>query len=571
MPMLADGKQWQTAKKTSIGSRRLVEPMRPFPPYLLQVTAGNPTVDANRASRRSPPKETRLVFFQGRPTVMTAWDRGDTSVGQPYTKPFLTVPQQVELLIERGLDVDTPEYAASLLRRIGYYRLSGYWHLFREFESSPAPQPGASAAAYEPDGVRLERRKSTFIAGSTLKNVHRIYDFDRALRMRIFDALEMVEVSLRFRIGHMLGRSHAYAHRDPAHLLPDFTRHVDNTPGLVYSRWLDSNHAAWLREVDREESRSSETFVAHFTAKYGGPLPVWVVTEILSFGTLSRLYSGMERADQDRIAAAFGILNKVPSGDGSLAGNWLNHLRYIRNTCAHHARLWNKNMTVQLAEPVGIPELAHLAAPRTRSRVYGTLAVLAFLTERIHPGNGWRNDTLEFVRENVDDLGLDLALLGFPGDWSSLDIWQPNYIPSHQDWDQKQELLDQLQTIPAGEAGRMLRPENRPAEGSKWVRYLRDKGFLLGLRLATAYEYPVFQLDTETGNVHAIVSVANSRLLGNPRLATPQDVAAAQWAAARWWATSTPEAGDRSPMELFNNGELTAELLAHLLPHTSRS
>ncbi|MGV8882855.1 MAG: Abi family protein [Rhodoglobus sp.] len=486
-------------------------------------------------------------------------------MGQPYTKPFLTVSEQIDRLTERGLDIGTPEYATSLLQRIGYYRLSGYWHLFRELEPSPARPPGEPTVADET--ARLERRKSTFVTGSALGTVHKIYDFDRALRMRIFDALEMVEVSLRFRIGHMLGRSHAYAHRDPAHLLPEFTGHTGSTPELVYSRWLDSNHAEWLREVDREESRSSETFVAHFTTKYGGPLPVWVVTEILSFGTLSRLYSGMERSHQDRIAAAFGILNSVPSGDGSLTGNWLNHLRYIRNTCAHHARLWNKNITVQLAEPTGIPELAHLTATKPRSRIYGTLAVLAFLTERIHPGNGWRIDTLQFVRDKVDDLGLSLNLLGFPKNWEILDIWQPSYTSSHHDWDQKQELLDQLQTLPAGEAGRALRPDEDQAKRSKWVRYLRDKGFLLGLRLATSYEYPAFQLDSVTGNVHRIVSTANSRLLGNPKTATPEDADAARWAAARWWTTKRA-VDDHSPLDLFAAGELDDDLLHQLLPPT---
>lgn len=486
-------------------------------------------------------------------------------MGQPYTKPFLTVSQQVDRLTERGLDIGTREYATSLLQRIGYYRLSGYWHLFRELESSPTPPPGAPTA--ESDTAHSERRKSTFATGSTLGTVHKIYDFDRALRMRIFDALEMVEVSLRFRIGHMLGRSHAYAHRDPAHLLPEFTGHAGSTPELVYSRWLDSNHAEWLREVDRQESRSSETFVSHFTTKYGGPLPVWVVTEILSFGTISRLYSGMERSHQDRIASAFGILNRVPSGDGALTGNWLNHLRYIRNTCAHHARLWNKNITVQLAAPNGIPELAHLTSTKARSRIYGTLAVLAFLTERIHPGNGWRIETLQFVRENIDDLGMSLNLLGFPDGWETLDIWQSSYTSSHHDWHQKQELLDQLQTIPVGEAGGILRPNETPEKRSKWIRYLRDKGFLLGMRLATSYEYPAFQLDPETGNVHPIVSTANSRLLGNPKASTPEEADTARWAAAHWWTTK-PAAGGHSPLDLFISGQLVPEVLDQLLPPT---
>lgn len=483
-------------------------------------------------------------------------------MGQQYKKPFLTISEQVEHLAERGLDVESHEYATSLLQRVGYYRLSGYWHLFRELKTSPATNAAADEVGHH------ERRESTFVQGSALRTVHKVYELDRELRMRVFDALEMVEVALRFRVGHILGRAHAYAHRDPSHLLPDFTGHVDNRPELSYSAWLESSHAEWLSEVDREEKRSSETFVAHFKSKYGGPLPVWVVTEILSFGTLSRLFSGMERAHKDQIAAAFGIINTVPNGDGSLAGNWLNHLRYIRNTCAHHARLWNKNITVQLAEPNGIPELAHLSDERTRSRVYGTLAVLAFLTERIQPGSLWRADTIRFLSENIAEIGLNLRQLGFPEGWDQLEIWQTSYTPSHRDWDQKQQLLDQLKSIPAGEAGRLLRPEESAKKRLDYVRYLRGKGHLLGLRLATAYEYPEFQFDPKTAQVHPVVSSANSRLLGDIKRMTPKEVDATQWAAARWWATAS-SAGGSAPAELIAAGELTQELLDKMLPPSS--
>lgn len=467
---------------------------------------------------------------------------------QPYAKPFLTVAQQAGRLRERGLDIGSADYAESLLRRIGYYRLSGYWYLFRE------PDPSG-------DGVR----RSTFASGSSLRTVHQIYDFDRALRMRVFDALEMVEVALRFRIGHLLGRDHVYAHRDPTYLLPSFTGQDSQHPALSYSRWLDSDHAGWLREVNREESRSSETFVEHVTAKYGGPLPIWVATEIMSFGTLSRLFSGMPSTQKNRIAAAFGIVDAVPNGDGSLAGNWLNHLRYIRNTCAHHARLWNKNLTVQLAEPRGIPELAHLSDPATRTRVYGTLAVLSYLTERIHPGCGWREATFAFVRSTAESLDLQLSQLGFPEDPADLDLWKSTYVPSRPDLAGKQEVLDQIGTMSSTEAGALLRPDERPAKRGSWLRYLRTRRRLLGLRLASSYEYPRFQLDPSTGDVYPIVATANARLLLDPRSATPEQVDSAEWAAARWWVTPSGP-GESSPQELVDAGDLDPARLDSLLP-----
>lgn len=48
-----------------------------------------------------------------------------------YTKPYLTIPQQLALLQSRGMQISDIEKATHALERIGYYRLSGFWHPFR--------------------------------------------------------------------------------------------------------------------------------------------------------------------------------------------------------------------------------------------------------------------------------------------------------------------------------------------------------------------------------------------------------------------------------------------------------
>ncbi len=75
--------------------------------------------------------------------------------------------------------------------------------------------------------------------------------------------------------------------------------------------------------------------------KYGLPLPIWVVCEIWDFGTLSTLFAGMTKADQDEIA------NKYRISDGQVLASWLRSLNYLRNVCAHHSRLWNRNIVDQ--------------------------------------------------------------------------------------------------------------------------------------------------------------------------------------------------------------------------------
>lgn len=59
------------------------------------------------------------------------------TLNSTYSKPFLTVPQQIEQLEARGMDCGNVVVAYEALEKYGYYRLSGYWHPYRK---SPVPQ-----------------------------------------------------------------------------------------------------------------------------------------------------------------------------------------------------------------------------------------------------------------------------------------------------------------------------------------------------------------------------------------------------------------------------------------------
>ncbi|MDP3268324.1 MAG: hypothetical protein Q8M40_04680 [Legionella sp.] len=52
-----------------------------------------------------------------------------------YNKPYLTFEQQLELLKSRGLEVTNDITALEYLRRLGNYRLSGYWDPCRKIIS----------------------------------------------------------------------------------------------------------------------------------------------------------------------------------------------------------------------------------------------------------------------------------------------------------------------------------------------------------------------------------------------------------------------------------------------------
>ena len=119
-------------------------------------------------------------------------------------KPWRSFQEQLETLKARGLLVDNDSAALDYLRRIGYYRLSGYWYPLRMID------PIASAAQRKPV------RRDEFVPGSRFEDVVRLYVFDKKLRLLALDALERIEMAVRVDVAHLLGK------RDPlAHLRAD--------------------------------------------------------------------------------------------------------------------------------------------------------------------------------------------------------------------------------------------------------------------------------------------------------------------------------------------------------------
>ncbi|MFC6158185.1 Abi family protein [Kribbella jiaozuonensis] len=315
-----------------------------------------------------------------------------------YFKPHLTFADQVGLLKSRGLIIDDEAEAERLLSVIGYYRLSGYWYSFRRPLNSVL-------------------RDDNFLEGTTFRQVVQLYDVDRRLKLQLLDALERIEIALRVMIGFTLGRRGAYAHLDASNLDGRFRRSDGRRPS-TYDRWLHKVLAA--------QTRSSEDFVLHFQQKYDGRLPVWVMTEILDFGALSYLFQGLQFADRNEIAARLGVLDRRGDGNGAALANWLRVLNYVRNVCAHHSRLWNRNLADQLAPSHlrSIPDLRHLTDRRvSHFRIYSTLCVVGFLLSRLGHGSHWAQHIRDLLSAEIPACGRELRELGFPAGWAAERPW----------------------------------------------------------------------------------------------------------------------------------------------------
>lgn len=476
-----------------------------------------------------------------------------------YSKPFLTVDEQIDRLQKRGLYIDSRQDAGHHLRRIGYYRLSGYWYPFRQ----SAPAEG-------------ERRPSEFRSGTSLRTVLDVYDFDEKLRASLLTAISKVEVALRFRIGHALGKHGPFAHCDPVNLDPAWSSpklHSCSAPSCTARcSWTTSDHGAWLERQKATESVPKEAFITHIHDEYGEPLPVWVATEVMSFGTLNRLLNGMKQKDRQQLAADLDVLDAHGNGDAAVLSNWVEHLRQVRNACAHHARVWNKNIDAIIAVPGGVPEVAHLntaprdpqeaaEAPPTVRRLYGTLVILSFLLARTDSDLSSRN----VIRAQIEEFAAltpgRFRVMGFPVGWSAQDLWQDNYA-RNSERARHAELMRSTSMLMTQEAAELLTSKPTGKERRSLLNYYRKNGALLSAPWTESHSYPEFQFDLTAGDLPQAVIAANRRLLNGEQGNNSQ-----RWDALEWWLTARHEVlGGDTPAEAVAAGTLTVDALDEMLP-----
>jgi abortive infection bacteriophage resistance protein len=297
-------------------------------------------------------------------------------------KQYLSYDEQVTRLRDRGMDVGNPGEAAAMLKRISYYRLSGYWYPFRRLV----------------DGERLD----TFFEGTTLADVSALYNFDSGLRAMTLAGLSQIELTVRASLGHELGRVHECAHLDPDLLGP-----------LAQKR----DYQEWLGKYEREMLRSREDFVEHHQLKYGGMLPVWAAVEILDWGGLTQLFRLSPFHVQDAVADEFGLSR-------AQMGSWLKSLNIVRNVSAHHGRLFNRVFALapKLPAPGRYPDLDACASPGLGfTRAFGHLSLIQFMLRKRGIGSPV---LLPRTLANYPRVQrVPVSHTGAPEDWQHLSLW----------------------------------------------------------------------------------------------------------------------------------------------------
>ena len=306
-----------------------------------------------------------------------------------FSKPALQPDDLLNQMMDRGLSVENRQYALHYLATVGYYRLSGYTLLLET--------PGTFTTNH--NGVSLYQRTHLFRPGTSFRELLDLYDLDRRLRLHSLDAIERIEVAFRTILSnHMtLKYSDPHWYLQATHFVPKY------------------GHNKLLQQVEREtlkdRPRKQNAFCSHYYQTYTSPQlpPTWMIAEQLSMGAWSQIYENLGRSrDRKAVARAFN------TGPEKLT-SWIRALSYLRNLCAHHARLLKINYVLlprtSSALPSGIEDKKFIIFA----------AVIHYLLKRVSPNSKWSLRTKDLLEsfENLDHEDL----LGFHKDWHKDSFW----------------------------------------------------------------------------------------------------------------------------------------------------
>ena len=245
----------------------------------------------------------------------------------------------------------------------------------------------------------MPKEQHRYKPNTTFDQVMMLYRFDKKLRLLIFNEIEKIEVAVRSTIVNvgceMTG--------NPFWM----------TDGSNFIDARKFRHTTDL--IDAELHRSREDFIVHYKQTYSDAYPpAWILAEVLPFGVMTNILSNIKAARIKKcIARKFGL--QIAPFE-----SWLTIVALTRNSCCHHARVWNKQNTIRPMWPHRMTG-NWITLPTDELRIYFNLCIIKYFLNIISPQNDMKAklDALLANHPNIDT-----TAMGFPRGWENELLWQ---------------------------------------------------------------------------------------------------------------------------------------------------
>jgi abortive infection bacteriophage resistance protein len=281
--------------------------------------------------------------------------------------------------------------AADFLKNISYYRLKGYWW-----------------------DMQTDYTLHTLKPNTYFEDIVERYNFDRHLRLILFDAIERIEIALRTKMIYHLSISYGGLwYLNPALFEATTITLSDGTVKTIHQNTLD--------ELRKEFNRSQEIFIKDHRYRHPNKdADAWKTLEVASMGTLSKLYKNLKHQLPEKAS----IAKEMGLNLHSELSSWLEAIAYIRNIIAHHSRLWSRNMvkkpTDQLNNPIG-QWFNNPLTPVQTKKPFLIISSMVYLCNMVTPGHQIKAKILDLFNTNPT---IPIYKLGFLNNWQKEPLWQ---------------------------------------------------------------------------------------------------------------------------------------------------
>lgn len=307
-------------------------------------------------------------------------------------KPWKSIDEQLAILEKRRLLIEDRPEAIEFLKRYGYYRLSGYSYPMRDLNSE----------------------NELFKQGASFKKIVALYNFDRELKFLTLRALEKIEINLRVAVSYTMGKVNPLFYKDLSYFKVSFTRQGKAGEKSTHDVWNE------LLKEQLAKNKNSEECIKHNIKKYGYSLPVWVCCQVWNFGELSKLIEGLKNCYCQKIAHLY-LFPDTKTFCSVLRG-----LVILRNLCAHHLRLWNRQFSYIPSTSPSFKQDANWIkelSPCAYRRVFFFLCLISHFMQQVDPLSDWPKEVKTLISRFPNCYPLDIGIknMGAPCNWA--EIW----------------------------------------------------------------------------------------------------------------------------------------------------
>lgn len=228
-------------------------------------------------------------------------------------KIFTTTYDQIQKQISRGLLITNDAPTQKIIEAENYYNLfNGYKWLFLD------PAYTGSDEQY--------------LTGTKFEEIYALYLFDRELRNIFIRYILEIENNIKSVLAHNFSQRYVHNNYLKVTNFEITIQHGERrTPAQKIGEVSDLI-AVLQREIARQLSKNNP-MISHYMLDYGY-VPLWVLVNTLTLGTISTFYLHLKQQDQNNIGRFF---NLKPDESKSI----LKVLSIFRNACAHDERLYN--------------------------------------------------------------------------------------------------------------------------------------------------------------------------------------------------------------------------------------